>query len=116
MRLRHSFLAALLLSGVGGPALAEIDVLSVTFTCENNATVPVAYFNPTEGPGAAAMLIDGRLIALRQVQSGSGIRYESESGAGTYTLRSKGWEATITYQPAGDTSPERLLYRDCVSR
>ena len=97
-------------------ALAEIDILSVTFTCENDTPIPVSYFNAPDGSGAAAMVIDGTLVALRQTPSGSGIRYESVAADGYYTLRSKGWEATITYQPVGDTAPERVLFKDCSSR
>ncbi len=109
-------LCAVALSLCGTAALADIDILSVTFRCENNTQVPVSYFNPADGPGAAAMLVDGQLIAMQQVQSGSGIRYESVGSVGTYTLRSKGWEATISHQAAGDTAPERVLFKDCVSR
>ena len=97
-------------------ALAQIDVLSVTFTCENDTRVPVSYFNASDGSGAAAMVIDGSLVALQQAPSGSGIRYESVGAEGLYTLRSKGWEATITFQPSGDTAPERVLFKDCTSR
>ncbi len=100
----------------GAAAQAEIDILSVTFSCEDNTQVPVSYFNPTEGPGAAAMMLEDQLIALKQVQSGSGIRYESVGGAGIYTLRSKGWEATISHQANGDTAPEVILFKDCVSK
>ena len=52
-------------------ALAEIDVLSVTLTYENATEIPVPYFNASDGSGAAAMLIDGQLIAMRQAESGS---------------------------------------------
>lgn len=100
----------------GTVALAEIDILSVTFSCENNTQVPVSYFNATDGQGAAAMLLEDQLIAMKQVQSGSGIRYESVGEAGTYTLRSKGWDATISHQAEGSTAPERVLFRDCTSR
>lgn len=97
-------------------ALAEIDVLSVTFTCENATRIPISYFNAADGTGAAAMVVDGQLVAMKQVASGSGIRYESVDADGIYTLRSKGWDAIISYQAAGSTAPELVLYRDCVSR
>ncbi|SDW45747.1 Membrane-bound inhibitor of C-type lysozyme [Ruegeria halocynthiae] len=108
------FAAAVCMLGTG--ASADIDILSVTFNCENNTQVPVSYFNASDGQGAAAMLLEDQLIPMKQVQSGSGIRYESVGGAGTYTLRSKGWEATISHQADGDTAPERVLFRDCTSR
>lgn len=97
-------------------ALAQIDILSVNFTCENGTQVPVSYFNATDGSGAAAMVIDGALIAMQQAPSGSGIRYESVGAEGTYTLRSKGWDATISHQADGATAPELVLFRDCSSR
>lgn len=112
----YTSLCAAALSLWAVAAEAQIDILSVTFNCENATQIPVSYFNATDGTGAAAMLVDGQLIAMQQVQSGSGIRYESVGTTGTYTLRSKGWEATISHQANGDTAPERVLFRDCVSR
>lgn len=97
-------------------AMAEIDILSVTFTCENGVPLPVTYFNAPDGSGAAAMLVDNSLVALQQVQSGSGIRYESVGGEGTYILRSKGWDATISYLAAGSAASEQVIYQDCSSR
>ncbi|WP_171098795.1 MULTISPECIES: MliC family protein [unclassified Ruegeria] len=108
-------LAAALSLGASA-ALAEIDILSVAFNCENNTRIPVTYFNASDGSGAAALVLNGELIAMRQVPSGSGIQYESVDANGLYTLRSKGWDATITHQPAGSTAPETLLFRDCSSR
>ncbi|WP_170363539.1 MliC family protein [Ruegeria arenilitoris] len=111
----RSLCLAALVGAVSGPAFAQIDILSVTFTCENGVELPVTYFNPSDGEGAAAMIVDGQLIALRQVQSGSGIRYESVNGQGTYTLRSKGWNAMVSFAAAGATDETDIL-KDCVSR
>ncbi len=116
MPITRMALCAAIVSLTGAAAQAEIDILSVTFNCENNTQVPVSYFNASNGEGAAAMVIDDRLIPLKQVQSGSGIRYQSVGEAGTYTLRSKGWEATISHQAEGDTAPELVLFKDCSSR
>jgi len=96
-------------------AVAQIDILSVTFVCENATELPVTYFNPSEGDGAAAMIVDGRLIALRQVPSGSGIRYESVEGQGTYVFRSKGWNAMVSFVADG-AADETDVLTDCVSR
>lgn len=114
--MRITSLLTVAVSMIAGPALAEIDVLSVTFTCENNTVVPVTYFNPTEGPGAAAMMVDGQLIPMKQTPSGSGISYQSVDTQGVYTLRSKGWDATISFQAEGSTAPEQVMLRDCRSR
>ncbi len=97
-------------------ALAEIDILSVTFTCENGLPLPVTYFNAADGTGAAATIVDNTLVALRQVESGSGIRYESVDTEGTYVLRSKGWDASISYLAASDAASEQVIYQNCSSR
>ncbi|WP_050603475.1 MliC family protein [Ruegeria sp. 6PALISEP08] len=107
------FAAALALPA--SSALAEIDILSVTFTCENGVPLPVSYFNATDGSGAAATMVDNTLVAMRQVESGSGIRYQSTGGEGTYILRSKGWNASISYSAAGAAN-EQVIYQNCSSR
>lgn len=100
-----------------GSASAQIDILPVTFTCENGAPLQVAYFNAPDGSSAAAMMVDGQLVTMRQAQSGSGIRYESEGGAGTYILRSKGWDATVSFLATGDdAASEQVVLQNCVSR
>ncbi|SHE68898.1 Membrane-bound lysozyme-inhibitor of c-type lysozyme [Ruegeria intermedia] len=96
-------------------AQAQIDILPVTFTCTGGVRLPVTYFNPAEGDGAAAMVVDGQLIALRQVPSGSGIRYESVGGQGTYVLRSKGWDAVVSFAAAGGGGETDVL-TGCTSR
>ncbi len=116
MTLVRAIMGSVAFAAIGTVALAEIDILSVTFTCDGGTQVPVSYFNATDGAGAAAMMIDGQLVAMRQVPSGSGIRYESEGSEGTYTLRSKGWDASISYQGTGSTAPEQLVYGDCTSK
>ena len=105
-----------LMAVAASAAQAEIDILSVTFTCENGVPVPVSYFNASDGSGAAAIMVDNTLIAMRQVESGSGIRYESVGTEGTYILRSKGWNATISYQAEGGSASEQGIYNDCTSR
>ena len=112
--LRNLFCGALLVFPATA-ALAEIDILSVTFTCENGVPLPVTYFNAPDGSGAAATMVDNTLVAMRQVESGSGIRYESLGAEGTYILRSKGWNASISYWAAGAAN-EQVIYQDCSSR
>ncbi len=96
--------------------LAEIDILSVTFTCENGVPLPVTYFNASDGTGAAATMVDNTLVAMRQVQSGSGIRYESVDTTGTYILRSKGWDASVSYLAADGAASEQVIFQSCSSR
>ncbi|WP_170544658.1 MliC family protein [Ruegeria arenilitoris] len=100
-----------------GLAVAEIDILPVTFTCDNGVPLEVAYFNAPDGSSAAAMVVDNQLVTLRQAQSGSGIRYESAGGVGTYILRSKGWDATVSFLAAGsDAASEQVVLQNCSSR
>nr|WP_321253131.1 MliC family protein [uncultured Ruegeria sp.] len=112
--LRNLAYFGLLISG--SAAMAEIDILSVTFTCENEVPLHVSYFNSTDGSGAAAVMVDNTLVAMRQVESGSGIRYESLGTEGTYILRSKGWNASISYLAAGSAASEQVIYQECSSR
>ncbi|WP_170769655.1 MliC family protein [Ruegeria lacuscaerulensis] len=100
----------------GSVASAQIDVLPVTFTCENGTPLEVIFFNATDGASAAAMLVDNRLIALEQTISGSGIQYRSSGPGGSYVLRSKGWDATVSYLAAGDAASEQVVLSDCSSR
>ncbi|MBO9436622.1 MliC family protein [Ruegeria sp. R13_0] len=96
-------------------AMAEIDILTVTFNCENGIPLPVTYFNASDGSGAAATMVDNSLVAMRQVESGSGIRYESVDTNGTYILRSKGWNATVSFL-ATNAASEQVIFQDCSSR
>ena len=100
----------------GGFAWADMDILPVTFTCENGVPLEVAYFNAPDGSGAAAMLVDNQLVALQQVPSGSGIRYESQGSNGSYILRSKGWDATVSFLATGGAASEQVVLENCSSR
>ncbi|WP_170557487.1 MliC family protein [Ruegeria atlantica] len=99
-----------------GLAWANMDILPVTFTCENGVELQVAYFNAADGSGAAAMMVDNQLVALKQVPSGSGIRYESDGETGSYILRSKGWDATVSFLATGGAASEQVVLENCSSR
>ena len=117
MTLCRTLAAIGLVFGMGMAAQAELDILPVTFTCNNGIPLEVAYFNATDGSGAAAMLVDNQLVTLRQVESGSGIQYESQGPAGSYILRSKGWDAYVTYLAAGaNAASEQVVLENCSSR
>ena len=117
MKSLKTFACAAAMSLPASLAWAEIDILPVTFTCENGVPLQVAYFNAPDGSSAAAMMVDNQLVTLRQAQSGSGIRYESEGESGKYVLRSKGWDANVSYLAAGgDAASEQVVLQNCVSR
>ncbi|NVO55126.1 MliC family protein [Rhodobacteraceae bacterium B1Z28] len=116
MKILRGIAGGMLMMASASAALAEIDILSVTFTCENGIPLPVTYFNAPDGSGAAATMVDNSLVPMRQVASGSGIRYESVGGEGTYILRSKGWNASISYLAADSAASEQVIYQECSSR
>lgn len=89
------------------------DLISARYRCEGGASVPVVYVNASETGGYAVMLIDGRLVAMRQVASGSGARYRSGNGDDAYELWAKGDAATIRVGPDGGG---RVILSDCRSR
>ncbi|GAA6157880.1 hypothetical protein NBRC116589_00540 [Ruegeria sp. HU-ET01832] len=101
---------------LGSTAWAELDVLPVTFNCDNAVPLEVVFFNASDGSSAAAMLVDNQLIALEQSISGSGIQYRSEGNGGTYILRSKGWDATVSFLATGDAASEQVILENCSSR
>ncbi|MEX0365673.1 MAG: MliC family protein [Ruegeria sp.] len=94
---------------------AETAVSSVVFTCERGVTLPVTYIDPPDEPGLAAMMVDGKLVAMRQARSGSGVRYVAVDEQDGYWLRVKGRDATVSYLAADHTASEQVLLKECRS-
>ncbi|MEO1106733.1 MAG: MliC family protein [Pseudomonadota bacterium] len=116
MTMMRSLTCSAVLALSASVASADIDILTVSFTCENGVPLPVTYFNAADGSGAAATILDNTLVSMRQVESGSGIRYESVDTNGTYILRSKGWDASVSYAAASGAADEQVIYQNCSSR
>lgn len=73
---------------------------SFNFQCSQGKQFRATFFNDR----ALVRFENGRLIFMRQVPSGSGIRYQS----GQYTLSSKGNQANITQN-------DQPVYQDCTT-
>lgn len=97
---RNTVFAVLLFLGATFPAQAQQPIRTFNFKCSQDKQFRASFFPDR----VLVRFEDGRTIFMRQVESGSGIRYQS----GNYTLSSKGNEATITQnnQPA---------YQDCTT-
>ncbi|WP_254446696.1 MliC family protein [Ruegeria sp. HKCCD8929] len=96
-------------------ARAEIAVSSVVFTCEWGVTLPITYIDPSDEPGFAVVMVDGKLVAMRQARSGSGVRYVAVDEQDGYWLRIKGRDATVSYLAADHTASEQVLLKECRS-
>lgn len=112
---RPYFVAAGLWLAAGVPAFAQAtepaDLISVTYACARGVTVPVVYVNSAAEDHLAIAMIDGHLVAMRQVISASGARYRSESEDLPYQLWSKGDGAMLSYGPENDADD---LFTDCT--
>lgn len=89
------------------------DTVSVTYVCERGVEVPVIYVNSATDTSYAVAQIDGKMVGMHIVISGSGARYRSGDGADAYQLWSKGDTALISYGPDGNDTP---LFTECAAQ
>ena len=73
----------------------------VAFTCKGLAGPVLATFVNSD-PGALALEWGGQAIAIDQVQSGSGARYDGRWDGENYAFWNKGRGATFTVPGKGD--------------
>ncbi|AVO38885.1 MliC family protein [Pukyongiella litopenaei] len=109
----HIIAAALLaLPGIAaagdGPA-----VIGATYQCDRAVTLPVTFINPGDAPGLAVMMVEGKLVALRQATSGSGVRYVALDEQDSYRLYTKGSDAFVTHMAADHTAEEATILDGC---
>lgn len=79
----------------------------VTFRCERGAVVPVTYVNLPGAEGFAVVQIDGQQIAMKQVASGSGLRFRSVDAERPYALHAQSRAGTFFY--GADDNPATIL-------
>lgn len=87
-------------------------VSQVVFHCARGAVVPVAYVSLPTGEGFAVVQIDGQQVAMKQVVSGSGVRYRSVDADRPYELHAKGQDGTFYYGPEADAP---AILEDCTA-
>ncbi len=113
--IRHAGVIAAALLTLSGGAAAEDGpgVISVTYQCDRAVALPVTFINPGEAPGLAVMMIEGKLVALRQTRSASGARYFALDEQDSYRLYTKGSDAFVTYLAADHTAEEATILDGC---
>ncbi|PJN94215.1 hypothetical protein CNY89_15840 [Amaricoccus sp. HAR-UPW-R2A-40] len=106
-------LAALL--GLAAPAAAQDAPpgFSVTYLCEGNAVLQVAYLNPAGGPSLAVVEWAGKLIPMQAGPTGSGVRYIAFDEQQSFRWHTKGPEGTLLFLAADHTAQEEVVLGDC---
>jgi len=66
--------AALQLFGCVAAAQAGTQVQEVVFICARGVELPVSFITPDNDPGYAVMQVEGKLVTLRSIPTGSGVR------------------------------------------
>ena len=106
----------LLIAGlIVGPAVAAAEVRPMRYLCERGVEVPVVYI-PDAVPSAAVIEVEGRMIALEQEMSGSGVRYGWPSDGSHYVWWSKGMTEAMLLWSDGETGEEVTLLAECVAQ
>ena len=103
--------ATLLAAGLLVPAVAQgvPEGLSARYACAGGGTVEAAYINAPDGSSYAVVLHDGRLEPMKAGPAGSGVRYVSLAGDDPLVWHTKGAEAFLAKDDAGET----MLAADC---
>ncbi len=92
---KHLFFA-LCLCAVPAYAMANsTTVEAVSYACDNNGIMKVAFVNGADGESFAILLQMDEMIPLAQEVSASGAIYKAISPDYTYTLSTKGKEAFL---------------------
>lgn len=99
---------------VGGPAAAQ-DTIAVQYDCERGAVLPVVFVNSAD-PSLAVAMVEGQLVALRQVPTGSGFFYADTDEQRGYRLRGQGDAVQLGWLTADHTAEERVILADCIAR
>lgn len=93
------------------PAGASAEMVTTRYLCERGVEVPAVYVNDAD-PNVAVIGVEGRMIALEQERSGSGVRYGWPSDGSHYVWWTKGREATL-YWSDGATGEQEVLLAEC---
>ena len=86
------------------PALAETQVLTLSYLCDRGVEIPATYVN-AEDQSLAVIHVEGRQITLYNEVSASGARYGWPSDGAGYVWWTKGPEATLYWKEGGEEVP-----------
>ena len=104
--MRYALPALLLLAA---PAAAQ-DALAVTYLCDGDAVLQVAYLNPADGPSLAVVAYAGRLVPMQAGPTGSGVRYLAFDRASGLLWHNKGDEGFLA---TDDGTQETVVLGNC---
>lgn len=107
--------ACLALAMSAGTAAAQTAVDTVTYRCDRGVMLPVSFVNPPGEPGLAVMVAEGKLIAMRSLATGSGVRYVAFDEQDSYRLYTKGDEAFVAWMAADHTAEETVILSGCIA-
>jgi membrane-bound inhibitor of C-type lysozyme len=89
---------------------------SATYACEDGRTVKASYMgNDTDTP-VVRLNVDGDMLLLPQTMSGSGARYEGESGSKKHYWLTKAKEGVFIVGDANDADGSTEITTRCVAR
>lgn len=103
-----------------GPSVAQdaggapFAAASYSYICADGMQIEVAYINMDAGLSLAVLHLDGRMLVMQHVQSGSGARYATVSvdpgGSERYVWWTRGNEAVFQKGPPGE---EEMVHTAC---
>lgn len=111
----RNILLGLLVAAIPSTVSAQVTVTKEVYICQRDVEVPVTYVNGTD-PAMAFLLAEGKLVALRQVPSASGVFYASFDEQDGYRWRTQGSEAVLAWLAADHTASEVVLLEGCEAR
>ncbi len=89
---------------------------TLRYTCEEGTELQVAYSEPAEGDGLAALLYDDTLHLLRPRPAAAGSRYVSVAEQGGLRWHIQGREGVLQRLAPDHTAEVETLLTDCVGR
>lgn len=111
-----SRLSILIPALMAAPVLADTQVQEQDYVCDRGVVLPVSFVNPAGEAGLAMMVVEGKLVALRALPTGSGVRYVAFDEQDSYRLYTKGDEAFVTHIAADHTADEVPILSGCRVR
>jgi|GEM_PF-4701505 len=118
LRLPVIVVSALMLSagpaGAGGDATGAGWQISETgYRCSDGTVVNLTYMFDDQRPALAVMGFRGQQVAMRQVRSGSGVRFAALDEQAGLRWHVKGAVGFVSMLAADHTATEQVLARDC---
>jgi len=118
LRLTVIVVSAVLVSAV--PAVAGGDgsgagwqISETGYRCSDGTAVNLTYMFDDQRPALAVMGFRGQQVAMRQVRSGSGVRFAALDEQAGLRWHVKGTVGFVSMLAADHTATEQVLARDC---